>query len=629
MRLTEEKLKALWKIRKQIFDNPANKVILTRYEKVSELFKEIETCNLAPNEEGRFYIFNDGKEGNENIEVRFKEDETKPSIDCYFSCAEDEVTRGYAFDGVNAMCSKFPESLSSIIKQVGCLLGGFELLDDQTTSPAMIAEFRIISNIFTGKNDDGSLKSTGIVRHPSSNLADNNYFFNVINTIQSIADNSFDCDKSKLVLRCPDGDKDKVELEEEQKNILRYRFPYKFFYIWTHDVLHPVSLLAYKNLVKQEDEKIRYEWDKGMNQDFDEFRKDNEGWQKYSEKIRAIISENERGENFWDEMSKLISIIMLQDQQIKNSQELLETGNKAIILYGPPGTGKTYTAKELVRSVLGVDKEEKLEDYKLDEREIKDKGVWTLVQFHPNYTYEDFIGGISPQLNNSNLSYTLKEGIFKKLCDTAAKEENKDKKFIIIIDEINRADLSSVFGELMYALEYRGEKVSIPNFTESFTIPKNVYLIGTMNNVDKSLVTFDLALRRRFAFIKIMPQLSVLEDILADYNIEENCLTAFIERCTKLNESISKKEGKFQLSEDYQIGHAYYGKIKDFLQRPQNEPDNQKESLSQIISTFDLEKLWEYHLEPLLEEFLGNRIDDAEIKEEYNKCKEDFVKPLE
>ena len=557
----------------------------------------------------------------------FKEDETKPSIDCYFSCAEDEVTRGNAFDGVNAMCSKFPESLSSIIKQVGCLLGGFELLDDQTTSPAMIADFRIISNIVTGKNDDGSLNSTDRSRHPSSNFADNNYFFNVINTIQSIADNSFDCDKSKLVLRCPKGDK--VELEKEQKNILRYRFPYKFFYIWTHDVLHPVSLLAYKNLVKQEDEKIRYEWDKGMNQDFDEFRKDNEGWQKYSEKIRAIISENERGENFWDEMSKLISIIMLQDQQIKNSQELLETGNKAIILYGPPGTGKTYTAKELVRSVLGVDKEEKLEDYKLDEREIKDKGAWTLVQFHPNYTYEDFIGGISPQLNNSNLSYTLKEGIFKKLCDTAAKEENKDKKFIIIIDEINRADLSSVFGELMYALEYRGEKVSIPNFTESFTIPKNVYLIGTMNNVDKSLVTFDLALRRRFAFIKIMPQLSVLEDILADYNIEENCLTAFIERCTKLNESISKKEGKFQLSEDYQIGHAYYGKIKDFLQRPQNEPDNQKESLSQIISTFDLEKLWEYHLEPLLEEFLGNRIDDAEIKEEYNKCKEDFVKPLE
>lgn len=627
MRLTEEKLKALWKIRRQIFDNPANKVILTRYKKVSELFKEIETCNLAPNEEGRFYIFNDGKEDNENIEVRFKEDETKPSIDCYFSCAEDEVTRGNAFDGVNAMCSKFPESLSSIIKQVGCLLGGFELLDDQTTSPAMIADFRIISNTVTGKNDDGSLNSTGISRHPSSNFADNNYFFNVINTIQSIADNSFVCDQSKLVLRWPNGDK--VELEKEQKNILRYRFPYKFFYIWTHDVLHPVSLLAYKNLVKQEDEKIWYEWDKGMNQDFDEFRKDNEGWQKYSEKIRAIISENERGENFWDEMSKLLSIIMLQDQQIKNSQELLETGNKAIILYGPPGTGKTYTAKELVRSVLGVDKEEKLEDYKLDEREIKDKGAWTLVQFHPNYTYEDFIGGISPQLNNSNLSYTLKEGIFKKLCDTAAKEENKDKKFIIIIDEINRADLSSVFGELMYALEYRGEKVSIPNFTESFTIPKNVYLIGTMNNVDKSLVTFDLALRRRFAFIKIMPQLSVLEDILADYNIEENCLIAFIERCTKLNESISKKDGKFQLSEDYQIGHAYYGKIKDFLQRPQNEPDNQKESPTQIISTFDLEKLWEYHLEPLLEEFLGNRIDDAEIKEEYNKCKEDFVKPLE
>ena len=89
-------------------------------------------------------------------------------------------------------------------------------------------------------------------------------------------------------------------------------------------------------------------------------------------------------------------------------------------------------------------------------------------------------------------------------CDEASKDENVSKKFIIVIDEINRADLSSVFGELMYALEYRDEPISIPNFKELFVIPSNVYIIGTMNSIDKSLVTFDLALRRRFGFIKIM-----------------------------------------------------------------------------------------------------------------------------
>ena len=147
---------------------------------------------------------------------------------------------------------------------------------------------------------------------------------------------------------------------------------------------------------------------------------------------------------------------------MKNIQELLETGNKAIILYGPPGTGKTYTAKELICSELEISNKD-LKDYKFNgDVSIKEKGAWALVQFHPNYTYEDFIGGISPCLASGSLSYTLKTGIFKKICDEASKAENVSKKFIIVIDEINRADLSSVFGELMYALEYRDEPISIP-----------------------------------------------------------------------------------------------------------------------------------------------------------------------
>ena len=119
-----------------------------------------------------------------------------------------------------------------------------------------------------------------------------------------------------------------------------------------------------------------------------------------------------------------------------------------------------------------------------------------------------------------------------------------------------------------------------------------------------------------------MPQLSVLENILADYNIAEQCLSEFIKRCSRLNEHISRPNSSLQLGADYQIGQAYYGKITNFLQKC-NVDD-----AAQTISSFDLEKLWEYHLEPLLEEFLGNRIEDAEIKKCLNERKTEFTQPL-
>lgn len=608
MRLTKEKLLSLWRTREQIIKKDCNKYIIERYNTIKELFEEINSINVEY----------DDKSVSIGGEPIIFTNNNKPSLS-YFSCMKDDKTASGAFEGVELQKESFPDKYKDLVIKIGCMLGGFDFQDNYR----MVPEFRIISNTPKNGNDNATLISEGQVRHPSSHFADNNYFFNVIKTINDIKNDTFNPDKSKLVLRWPSHTyyPSESEAENSQREALKTRFPYKYFFMWTHDVLHPVGLMAYRNLVQQEDKSFRYIHDLNMDQPWADFISDN-GWQQYSEAICKMIPLEEQGGNFLDEMSKLLSIVMIQDQEIRNIKELLESGNHAIILYGPPGTGKTYHAEELVCQELGISREQ-IEEYKFtNSEEIKTDGSWTLVQFHPNYTYEDFIGGISPNLNGSTLSYTLKEGIFKQFCDKAARKENESKKFLMVIDEINRADLSSVFGELMFALEYRGRSLSIPNFSGKFVIPSNVYLIGTMNSIDKSLVTFDLALRRRFAFYKCMPQLSVLESMLSEYRIEESDLYSFIERCKKLNDRIASPNSSLQLGVDYQIGHAYFGKLKDFLEKPKDENTVQK------ITSFELEKLWIYHLCPLLEEYLGNRIDDEEIRKCLNELKENFTKPL-
>lgn len=593
MNLTKEKLLAAWRNRENLFSEEKNRAICDRYEAVKELFKETE-ARLPDN-----IPFKDGR---------------LPSTS-YFACVKDGMCSEGAYNGVWNIKKAFDEKYSDLIDKIGCLLGGFDF-----DTYVMTEEYRIISNTITGENDNGNLRSKGICRHPSSDLADNNYFYHVIDTIRLIKENAFDPDQSVFVLHYPSEGRFSANLEEaekRQREILKYRFPYKFFYMWTHGVLHPIGLQAYQELCRQSGE-TGYK-DPYIDQSYETFV---ENWPKYSEKIRDFIPAEEQGENFFDEMSKLLSLLTAKEQSMKNMAELLQV-SKAVVLYGAPGTGKTFSAQQLVSQMLGV-QGDKITDYEFLKRSdagdgpsVKDKGAWDIVQFHPNYTYEDFIGGIRPRLEGDILSYELHTGIFKRLCDEASKDENKDKDFVMIVDEINRADLSAVFGELMYALEYRGRKVNIPNFKEPFTIPENVYLIGTMNTVDKSLATFDLALRRRFGFYKLMPRLEVLKDILDECRLPKSALDAFIQRCEELNEAIPKQ---LNLGEDYLIGQAYFGKIKSFIM--QNEKGECK------ISSFALEKLWMYHIEPLLEEYLGNRMEAEDIRESITELKNNFTIPL-
>lgn len=617
MNLTKEKLVSLWRMRKSIFENPDNSAISKRFDFIKNTFESILSHKIVYKDDA---VFMDGKQ------IVMK-DGTVPSLH-YFGCKKDEMTASGAYNGVRIMAESFPE-YQEIITRIGSMLGGF---DENET---MQDEYRIISNKITDSNDNGSLISVGQVRHPSSHFADNNYFFNVIDTVNRIANNEFDTSDSRLVLRWPGTNYYNFtpeELDEQaiplQRAALIGRFPYKFFYMWVNakDVIHPISLMAYRNLVQQKDNLLRYDPDYNMDQPFVDFIGKG-GWGMYSNAIVNFIPEEERGENFIDELSRLLSIVMTLEQDVRDYSELLDTGNKALILWGPPGTGKTFAARKLIQKKLCINQEE-VPDYLFEKGTKDDKGKWAIVQFHPSYSYEDFIGGISPQLEGNTLSYVLKEGIFKRFCDYAAKTENTGKNYVFVIDEINRADLSSVFGELMYALEYRDEEIRLPNFKTPFKIPDNVYLIGTMNSVDKSLTTFDLALRRRFAFFKVMPNMKALESMLAKYNIRENNLQDFIKRCERLNRHITNPQKQFRLNEDYQIGHAYFAKIKDFLifeeEIMENDPD--KTQSIGVINSYSLEKLWMYHLLPLLEEYLGSRIDDAEIQQLLKKEEEIFTK---
>jgi 5-methylcytosine-specific restriction protein B len=175
---------------------------------------------------------------------------------------------------------------------------------------------------------------------------------------------------------------------------------------------------------------------------------------------------------------------------------------KQLVLYGPPGTGKTYLARKLAARLAGAE-------------QVR------LIQFHPAYTYEDFFEGYRPAGNSDagTLTFEIRHGPFRRIVRDAV--DHPDQAFILIVDEINRANLAKVFGELYFLLEYRDQPVEPLYSDEVFTLPPNVYLIGTMNTADRSIALLDSAMRRRFAFLALNPAeeptRSVLRKWLSDH----------------------------------------------------------------------------------------------------------------
>jgi MoxR-like ATPase len=266
------------------------------------------------------------------------------------------------------------------------------------------------------------------------------------------------------------------------------------------------------------------------------------------EVIRSLIDEaNTRPEVNVEPYDKKTAItgLFLEESKFDEMLDALQE-KKNVVLQGAPGVGKTFVAKRLAYALMGAKDPQRVE----------------MIQFHQSYSYEDFIEGFRPTQKGH---FDLKFGLFYEFCRRARREESSQKPYVFIIDEINRGNLSKIFGELMMLIEpdKRGKEHAIPlaysrNADEKFYIPENLYLIGTMNTADRSLAMVDYALRRRFRFITLQPEFAAkaFHKYLSDLGVESKLIDRIVRRMIALNEIIAADSKN--LGPGYQVGHSYF-----------------------------------------------------------------------
>lgn len=267
---------------------------------------------------------------------------------------------------------------------------------------------------------------------------------------------------------------------------------------------------------------------------------------------------------------ELAEDLLLDRSWLEEIVELFD-GTRQLILYGPPGTGKTFLAQRLARHFTA------------------EGGTYQLVQFHPSYAYEDFFEGFRPRQSADEagtLQFELVPGPLRALADAAREEPTKP--FVLVIDELNRANLPKVFGELYFLLEYRDESVSLQYSSESdFQLPRNLFVIGTMNTADRSIALVDAAMRRRFMFAGLFPGEPPIDDLLGKW-LDRHGLSR--EPATLLEELNARLDDR-----DAAVGPSYL----------------MHES---VATEKGLERTWRYALMPLLEEYFAGSGRDVEAE---------------
>ncbi|MBD3906508.1 AAA family ATPase [Chryseobacterium sp. Ch-15] len=312
--------------------------------------------------------------------------------------------------------------------------------------------------------------------------------------------------------------------------------------------------------------------------------------------------------------------------KLASSQSLFSKSNPNVILYGPPGTGKTYKIKQDLKFLT-----------KGDSSRVK------YVVFHPSYGYEDFIEGIKPcgVTENGNLKFELINGSFKEFCKLAKSRPNEE--FYFVVDEINRANLSAVFGETLVSLESSYRDVVSNNFNDRhlfstqyssyqehleekkkvelayeisetgsvlFGVPDNLYFVGMMNNVDKNIDSFDLALRRRFKWIYFGCDYDVIENVKSKKGELYTNRLEYVDACRNLNEFIS--DAKYLgLGKSFEFGHSLYLKISTI----EKQKHIQQKSMDQLFREFLL---------PTLNEYLRAYYDESEIEKKSEEAQNYF-----
>lgn len=229
-----------------------------------------------------------------------------------------------------------------------------------------------------------------------------------------------------------------------------------------------------------------------------------------------------------------LSEVFMTEKRYDNLVAVLQN-KKNIILQGAPGVGKTFAARRLAWSMMGEKDDNRIE----------------FVQFHQNYSYEDFMMGYKPVEDGFELKY----GIFYQFCQKAANQPDKD--FFFIIDEINRGNMSKIFGELLMLIErdYRGTKATLAYNGLSFSVPKNLYIIGMMNTADRSLAMIDYALRRRFSFFEVEPGFDSDGFIKYQNELNNETLNELVSKVKDLNHEIALDKS---LGKGFCIGHSYF-----------------------------------------------------------------------